>query len=94
VVDKILEELQVQLDDKQVYLDVDDRARAWLAKQGYDEKMGARPMGRLIQDKIKAPMADKILCGELADGGTVKITIEDDSLKFDYSVKNKEAVTS
>lgn len=94
VVDKMLEELQVQLDEKQVYLDVDDQARAWLAKQGYDEKMGARPMARLIQEKIKAPMADKILFGELSEGGTVKISVDGDALKFEFSVKSKEVVTT
>ncbi len=93
VVDKMLEELQVQLDDKQVYLDVDDDARKWLASKGYDQTMGARPMARLIQEKIKAPMADKILFGELANGGTVRIKVKGDELDFTYEA-NKEAVTS
>jgi ATP-dependent Clp protease ATP-binding subunit ClpA len=93
VVDKMLEELQVQLDEKQVYLDVDDDTRAWLAKQGYDEKMGARPMARLIQEKIKAPMADQILFGDLAEGGTVKVSVVDDVLKFDFAIK-KSLVTT
>lgn len=93
VVDKMLEELQVQLDEKQVYLDINDETRHWLAKKGYDEQMGARPMARLIQDKIKAPMADQILFGELVSGGTVRISVKDDDLKFEFEAR-KEAVTS
>ena len=60
VVDKFLTELQVQLDDKRVTLEVDDSAREWLAKEGYDEKMGARPMQRLIQDKVKKQLAEDL----------------------------------
>lgn len=83
VVDKFLVELQVQLDQKKVELDVDELARAWLAEKGYDKKMGARPMQRLIQDKIKRPLAEDILFGDLAEnGGTVKITEEDGELKL------------
>ncbi len=93
VVDKLLEELQVQLDVKHVYLNVSSDARVWLAKQGYDEKMGARPMARLIQDKIKAPLADKILFGELSSGGTVNISTSADGLQFEYLMK-KEALTT
>lgn len=76
VVDKFLAELQGQLDDKRVLLNVDDSARQWLAEHGYDAKMGARPMGRLVQDRIKKPLAEKILFGELSQGGEVDITAE------------------
>lgn len=69
VVDKFLTELQAQLDDKAVVLDVSEAARSWLAEHGYDDKMGARPMRRLIQEKIKKPLAEMILFGELSDGG-------------------------
>lgn len=69
VVDKFLVELQVQLDDKRVQLHVSESARLWLADHGYDEKMGARPMARVIQEKIKKPLAEMVLFGELADGG-------------------------
>ncbi|TCK09386.1 ATP-dependent Clp protease ATP-binding subunit ClpA [Marinobacterium mangrovicola] len=69
VVDKFLTELQAQLDEKRVVLNVDEDARAWLAEHGYDEQMGARPMQRLIQEKIKKPLAEMILFGDLADGG-------------------------
>ncbi|EXJ11842.1 ATP-dependent Clp protease ATP-binding subunit ClpA [Nitrincola nitratireducens] len=69
VVDKFLTELQAQLDDKAVVLDVSEAARSWLAEHGYDDKMGARPMRRLIQEKIKKPLAEMILFGELSEGG-------------------------
>ncbi|SEF78958.1 ATP-dependent Clp protease ATP-binding subunit ClpA [Marinobacterium lutimaris] len=69
VVDKFLTELQAQLDEKRVVLNVDEDARTWLAEHGYDEQMGARPMQRLIQEKIKKPLAEMILFGDLADGG-------------------------
>ncbi len=81
VVDKFLTELQAQLDDKKVMLDVDDEAREWLAREGYDEKMGARPMQRLIQEKIKRQLAEDVLFGSLAKGGTVRVTVEDGELK-------------
>ncbi|WP_432694963.1 ATP-dependent Clp protease ATP-binding subunit ClpA [Marinobacterium sp. YM272] len=69
VVDKFLTELQAQLDEKRVVLNVDEEARTWLAEHGYDEQMGARPMQRLIQEKIKKPLAEMILFGDLAEGG-------------------------
>ena len=80
VVDKFLTELQAQLDEKRVTLEVDDEARAWLAKEGYDEKMGARPMQRLIQEKIKRPLAEDLLFGDLASGGTVRVSIDNNEL--------------
>lgn len=78
VVDKFLVQLQLQLDDKRVVLNIDDDARAWLAEHGYDEKMGARPMARLIQDKLKKPLAEMVLFGDLSGGGTVNIFVSDD----------------
>ncbi len=84
VVDKFLVELQAQLDAKKVELDVDEAARDWLAREGYDEKMGARPMQRLIQEKIKRRLAEDILFGDLADGGgLVRVTEEDGDLALD-----------
>ena len=82
VVDKFLTELQAQLDDKKVMLEVDEEAREWLAREGYDEKMGARPMQRLIQEKIKRQLAEDVLFGDLSKGGgTVYVTVEDGELK-------------
>ncbi|MCC5885971.1 MAG: ATP-dependent Clp protease ATP-binding subunit ClpA [Gammaproteobacteria bacterium] len=84
VVDKFLTELQAQLDDKRVTIEADEAARAWLAREGYDEKMGARPMQRLIQEKIKRPLAEDLLFGKLSDkGGTVRVTVRDDVLHLD-----------
>ena len=78
IVDKFLTELQAQLDRKKVELEVDDAACEWIAREGYDEKMGARPMQRLIDEKIKSRLAEDILFGELADsGGTVYVSVED-----------------
>jgi len=85
IVDKFLVELQAQLEDKQVSLEVSEAARDWLAEQGYDAQMGARPMARLIQDKIKRPLAEQILFGELsAQGGMVHIDFEGGELRFSY----------
>ena len=81
VVDKFLIELQGQLDDKRVTLDVDDEARLWLVRKGYDKNMGARPMARVIQEHIKKPLAEKVLFGDLSqDGGVVAVRVEDGEL--------------
>lgn len=85
VVDKFLVELQVQLDDKKVTLHVDDSARDWFVTHGYSETMGARPMGRLIQDKLKKALAEEILFGELIDGGEVQVSIVNDEVKLAIS---------
>jgi ATP-dependent Clp protease ATP-binding subunit ClpA len=83
VVDKFLAELQGQLNDKGVLLNVDADARNWLAEHGYDEKMGARPMARLVQEKIKKPLAEKILFGDLSKGGEIEITVVDGELSLE-----------
>ena len=94
VVDKFLAELQTQLDDKKVVVYATDAARSWMAKNGYDPTMGARPMARLIQEKVKKPLAEQILFGALsAKGGTVKIDVEDDELALQV-VEEEETVTS
>ena len=80
VVDKFLVEIQVQLDEKKVLLDVTDAARVWLGERGYDEMLGARPMQRLIQDKIKNPLAEDILFGKLSKGGVVRVDVDEDEL--------------
>lgn len=77
VVDKFFAELQVQLEDKKILLTFDNEVRDWFTQHGYDEKMGARPMKRLIQDRLKKPLAELILFGELAEnGGNVRIKIK------------------
>ena len=81
VVDKFLVEIQVQLDDKKVVLFISDEARDWLVENGYDKMMGARPMQRLIQNKIKKELAEDILFGRLSkNGGEVHVDVEDNEL--------------
>ncbi|MCF6455422.1 ATP-dependent Clp protease ATP-binding subunit ClpA [Pseudoalteromonas sp. MMG024] len=91
VVDKFIVELESQLDAKSVSLEVTEPARKWLAKEGYDKAMGARPMARLIQEKLKKPLANEILFGELSDGGNVKVSIKDKQLTFSYENESVEA---
>jgi ATP-dependent Clp protease ATP-binding subunit ClpA len=82
VVAKFLMELEVQLEAKHVILEIDDEARDWLATNGYDKKMGARPMARLIQEQIKRPLAEELLFGKLSKGGHVTISVHENQLKF------------
>ena len=92
VVDKFIVELQVQLDARGVSLEVAEDARHWLADKGYDKTMGARPMGRVIQDKLKKPLANELLFGSLIDGGTVKVSLKKDKLHFDYLGAKEEVM--
>lgn len=96
VVDKFLTELEVQLEQKGVNIEVDASARAWLSEKGYNPAMGARPMDRLIQDSLKKPLAEEILFGKLADGGSVKVLERDGSLAFEIASKKnaKQAETN
>jgi len=77
-VDKLVVELEAKLGNNDVTLELDDEAREWIAERGYDPKMGARPMARVIQEQIKRPLAEELLFGSLADGGHVKITVGPD----------------
>ncbi len=91
VVDKFIAELRAQLGPKNVDLDLTPAARAWLAKHGYDQAFGARPMARLIHQKIKEPLVDAILFGSLANGGKVVVGTEGEELKLEYgSTMNDE----
>jgi ATP-dependent Clp protease ATP-binding subunit ClpA len=85
VVDKLLLEVEAQLELKSVALSVDDAARRWIATRGYDPKMGARPMARVLQEHIKRPLAEELLFGTLAGGGSVLATVADngESLALD-----------
>jgi ATP-dependent Clp protease ATP-binding subunit ClpA len=80
VVDKFIFELEGQLEDKHVTLTLDAEAKAWLAQHGYDATMGARPMARLIQEKIKKPMAEELLFGSLSEGGHIRVTVVEGEL--------------
>ncbi|MDZ7736730.1 MAG: ATP-dependent Clp protease ATP-binding subunit ClpA [Gammaproteobacteria bacterium] len=90
VVDKFLVELETQLDARKVSMEVDDSAREWLAKHGHDKIMGARPMARLIQDRIKKPLAEQLLFGKLEHGGHIRITEENDEIKVEVIEEETE----
>ena len=82
VVDKFMFELESQLAEKRVSLVLEPEAREWLAEHGFNPKMGARPMGRVIQENIKKPLAEEILFGRLSEGGLVRIGVEENGLAF------------
>jgi len=92
VVDKFLMQLEEQLSAKQVHLDVDDDAKSWIAERGYDVKMGARPMARVIQESIKRPLAEELLFGKLANGGNVTVVVKDGKLDFEVEAREKPTV--
>jgi ATP-dependent Clp protease ATP-binding subunit ClpA len=85
VVDKFIIQLEAQLSDRDVSIELDDKSRSWLVEKGYDVHFGARPLGRVIQETIKTPLADELLFGKLVRGGLVKITVKDNKLVFDLT---------
>jgi ATP-dependent Clp protease ATP-binding subunit ClpA len=85
VVDKFILQLELQLAEQNVHIQFDSDARAWLGDKGYDKLYGARPMSRLIQDKIKQPLAEELLFGKLADGGEVHVTVKDGKPSFEMT---------
>lgn len=84
IVDKFINELNGQLAEKRVLVKLTDDAREWLAKNGFDARYGARPMARLIHEKIKQPLANEILFGKLADGGSVEVDAKEDELELHF----------
>ncbi|MCC5851210.1 MAG: ATP-dependent Clp protease ATP-binding subunit ClpA [Alkalimonas sp.] len=91
VVDKFVCELQAQLDKKQVSLELSSEARQWLAEQGYDKAMGARPMARVIQEQLKKPLANEILFGRLLQGGDVRVELVGNKLDFVFQEEPEPA---
>jgi ATP-dependent Clp protease ATP-binding subunit ClpA len=89
VVEKFIVELQVQLDEKGVSLELTKDAKKWLAINGYDKSMGARPMARLIQEQLKKPLANELLFGELMQGGVAKVAVKKDKLVLNYESKKE-----
>ena len=85
VVDKFILELELQLADQNVHIQFDGDARKWLADKGYDKLYGARPMGRLLQEKIKQPLAEELLFGKLVDGGEVHVSVKDGKPAFELT---------
>lgn len=84
IVDKFVKELNGQLAEKRVLVKLDDAAREWMAKNGFDARYGARPMARLIHEKLKQPLAHEILFGKLVEGGSVLVTEKDGELKLEF----------
>ncbi|MBT8442220.1 MAG: AAA family ATPase, partial [Gammaproteobacteria bacterium] len=90
VVDKLVLELESQLENHDVTLELTPEARQWIADRGYDPKMGARPMARIIQEHIKRPLAEVLLFGDLTEGGDVLIGLEDDELTLQPTPNTKK----
>ena len=95
VVDKFIIELEAQLEEKSVSIDFNPDAKTWLAENGFDPKMGARPMARIIRENIKKPLADEILFGALSRGGRVNVILDEQGeIAFRFESKeNKEPTT-
>jgi ATP-dependent Clp protease ATP-binding subunit ClpA len=85
VVDKFILQLELQLADRNVHINLDEESKTWLTTKGYDKLYGARPMGRLIQEKIKQPLAEELLFGKLVHGGEVTVKMKDGALAFEIT---------
>lgn len=94
VVDKFIIELEAQLEDKNVSIDFNAEAKAWLAEHGFDARMGARPMARIISENVKKPLADEILFGKLSRGGRVRVILDaDGNIAFEFESKESKEAT-
>jgi ATP-dependent Clp protease ATP-binding subunit ClpA len=93
VVDKLVLEVESQLEQKGVTIALDDAARRWIATKGYDPKMGARPMARTIQEHIKRPLAEELLFGRLANGGHVHVSVTDDGSELKLTCEPAQVPT-
>ena len=93
VVEKFVMQLEVQLEDRNVTIEISEVARKWIGNKGYDKNYGARPLSRVVQEHIKKPLAEELLFGRLTNGGVVKITVKKDELVFDYGPANAPAKT-
>ena len=94
VVTKFVLQLEAQLIDRNVHIDLTPDAAAWLGEKGYDEKMGARPLARVIQEHIKKPLAEELLFGKLTKGGTVRVGVKDGALDLTYEQPQKARLTA
>jgi ATP-dependent Clp protease ATP-binding subunit ClpA len=90
VVEKFILQLEAQLGERQVNIEISADATAWLATNGYDQQMGARPLARLIQEEVKKPLAEELLFGKLKEGGTVRILLNEGKLAFTYLGRDEE----
>ena len=93
VVEKFVMQLEAQLLDRGVHIDLSPDAAAWLGDKGYDDKMGARPLGRVIQEHIKKPLAEELLFGKLVKGGLVHVGVKDDAIVLTYEEPGKPRIT-
>ncbi|MFC3059893.1 ATP-dependent Clp protease ATP-binding subunit ClpA [Paenirhodobacter populi] len=93
VVDKFVLQLEAQLIDRNVHIELAPEAANWLAEKGYDDKMGARPLGRVIQEHVKKPLAEELLFGKLTKGGTVRIGVKDDKITLDVEEPGKPRIS-
>jgi ATP-dependent Clp protease ATP-binding subunit ClpA len=90
VVEKFILQLEAQLAERQINIELSSEAADWLAKEGYDQQMGARPLARIIQEHVKKPLAEEVLFGKLSKGGTVRILLKDGKLDFTYLGREEE----
>ena len=93
VVEKFVLQLEAQLMDRNVHIELSPEAAIWLGDKGYDDKMGARPLGRVIQEHIKKPLAEELLFGKLMKGGFVRVVVRDDAIELDVEEPAKPAIT-
>ncbi len=93
VVDKFVLQLEAQLLDRNVHIELSPEAANWIAEKGYDDRMGARPLGRVIQEHIKKPLAEELLFGKLMKGGVVHVRLGDDTLAFEIEEPQKPRIT-
>jgi ATP-dependent Clp protease ATP-binding subunit ClpA len=93
VVEKFVMQLEAQLIDRGVHIDLSPEAALWLGDKGYDDKMGARPLGRVIQEHIKKPLAEELLFGKLMKGGLVHVGVKDDAIVLTYEEPQKPRLT-
>ena len=93
VVTKFVLQLEAQLLDRNVHIDLTPEAAIWLGEKGYDDKMGARPLGRVIQEHIKKPLAEELLFGKLIKGGTVRVGVKDDAIDLTYEEPQNPRLT-
>jgi len=93
VVEKFVLQLEAQLLDRNVHIELSPEAAAWLGDKGYDDKMGARPLARVIQEYIKKPLAEELLFGKLVKGGVVRVNLKDDAIVLDIEEPQKPRLT-
>ncbi|MCB1361257.1 MAG: ATP-dependent Clp protease ATP-binding subunit ClpA, partial [Rhodobacteraceae bacterium] len=93
VVEKFVLQLEAQLMDRNVTFELSEAAAAWLGDKGYDDKMGARPLARVIQENVKKPLAEELLFGRLTKGGLVRVVLRDDQIALEIEESDKPRIT-